>query len=142
MVSALGCHGGSLDVLKVAMRPGKPIKIGMIGPMLFAGLPGNPNAALVTFRQIALPAIRRIAGLRRLRPDWSHQFEDRDSKLSSRPPSIETTSGGSIAMASARDIAIRLADDSRPSISSRGRPDSSSPVILTGTHSVRPRRFS
>ena len=71
VVSALGCHGGSLDVLKVAMRPGKPVKIGMIGPMLFAGLPGNPNAALVTFRQIALPAIRTIAGLRRTGPDWS-----------------------------------------------------------------------
>ena len=61
----------SLDVLKVAMRPGKPVKIGMIGPMLFAGLLGNPNAALVTFRQIALPAIRTIAGLRRTGPDWS-----------------------------------------------------------------------
>lgn len=41
----------------------KPVKIGMIGTMLFAGLPGNPNAALVTFRQITLPAIRAIAGL-------------------------------------------------------------------------------
>lgn len=71
VVSALGCHGGSLDVLKVAMRPGKPVKIGMIGSMLFAGLPGNPNAALVTFRQIALPAIRTVAGLRRTGPDWS-----------------------------------------------------------------------
>lgn len=71
VVMALGDNGGSLDVLKVAMRPGKPIKIGMIGPMLFAGLPGNPNAALVTFRQIALPAIRTIAGLRNVEPDWS-----------------------------------------------------------------------
>jgi len=71
VVSALGQHGGTLDVLKVAMRPGKPVKIGMIGPMLFAGLPGNPNAALVTFRQIALPAIRAIAGLSSVGPDWS-----------------------------------------------------------------------
>ncbi len=39
--------------------------------MLFAGLPGNPNAALVTFRQIALPAIRTIAGLTDVGPDWS-----------------------------------------------------------------------
>jgi len=71
VVSALGHHGGTLDVLKVAMRPGKPVKIGMIGPMLFAGLPGNPNAALVTFRQIALPAIRAIAGLADVGPHWS-----------------------------------------------------------------------
>ena len=54
----------TLDVLKVAMRPGKPVKIGLIGGMLFAGLPGNPNAALVTFRQIALPAIRAHCGAR------------------------------------------------------------------------------
>ncbi|MCZ8548130.1 molybdopterin molybdotransferase MoeA [Mesorhizobium qingshengii] len=71
VVSALGQHGGTLDVLKVAMRPGKPVKIGMIGSMLFAGLPGNPNAALVTFRQIALPAIRAIAGLASTGPQWS-----------------------------------------------------------------------
>ena len=43
----------------------------MIGSMLFAGLPGNPNAALVTFRQIALPAIRTIAGLANVGPHWS-----------------------------------------------------------------------
>ncbi|MFI0845562.1 gephyrin-like molybdotransferase Glp [Mesorhizobium sp. IMUNJ 23232] len=71
VVSALGHHGGTLDVLKVAMRPGKPVKIGRIGGMLFAGLPGNPNAALVTFRQIALPAIPTIAGLGNVAPDWS-----------------------------------------------------------------------
>jgi molybdopterin molybdotransferase len=71
VVSALGSHGGTLDVLKVAMRPGKPVKIGVIGSMLFAGLPGNPNAALVTFRQIALPAIRRVAGLSSVGPEWS-----------------------------------------------------------------------
>ncbi len=71
VVTAFGDNGGSLDVLKVAMRPGKPVKIGMIGQMLFAGLPGNPNAALVTFRQIALPAIRTIAGLHNVQPDWS-----------------------------------------------------------------------
>ena len=53
------------------MRPGKPVKIGLIGAMLFAGLPGNPNAALVTFRQIALPAIRTIAGLSKIGPEWS-----------------------------------------------------------------------
>lgn len=71
VVWALGRQGGSLDILKVAMRPGKPVKIGMIGPMLFAGLPGNPNAALVTFRQIALPAIRTIAGIGSVSPELS-----------------------------------------------------------------------
>lgn len=71
VVWAFDRQGGSLNVLKVAMRPGKPVKIGMIGPMLFAGLPGNPNAALVTFHQIALPAIRTIAGIGSASPEWS-----------------------------------------------------------------------
>ncbi|RST85337.1 molybdopterin molybdenumtransferase MoeA [Aquibium carbonis] len=67
---AVGSGGGTLDVLKVAMRPGKPVKVGKLGPALFLGLPGNPNAALVTFRMIALPALRRLAGLGRTAPDW------------------------------------------------------------------------
>lgn len=62
--------GASLEIVKVAMRPGKPLKIGLIGRVLFAGLPGNPNATLVTFRQIALPAIRAMAGLEHIRPEW------------------------------------------------------------------------
>ncbi|WP_274427392.1 molybdopterin molybdotransferase MoeA [Chelativorans sp. YIM 93263] len=70
VASVLGAAGASLEVLKVAMRPGKPLKIGLIGNVLFAGLPGNPNASLVTFRQIALPAIRHIAGLRQILPEW------------------------------------------------------------------------
>ena len=66
----VGSGGGTLDVLKVAMRPGKPVKVGKLGTALFLGLPGHPNAALVTFRMIALPALRRLAGLNRTEPDW------------------------------------------------------------------------
>lgn len=62
--------GASLEIVKVAMRPGKPLKIGLISGTLFAGLPGNPNATLVTFRQIALPAIRTMAGLKDVNPEW------------------------------------------------------------------------
>jgi molybdopterin molybdotransferase len=62
--------GASLEIVKVAMRPGKPLKIGLVGGTLFAGLPGNPKSTLVTFRQIALPAIRAMAGLRNAHPEW------------------------------------------------------------------------
>ena len=62
--------GAALHVLKVAMRPGKPVKVGVIGRTLLAALPGNPSAALVTFRQIALPAIRAVAGMRDVHPEW------------------------------------------------------------------------
>lgn len=70
VVNAMADLGGELEVLKVAMRPGKPVKVGMIGNMFFTGLPGNPNAALVTFRQIAFPAFRTLAGLKNVMPDW------------------------------------------------------------------------
>ncbi|NTJ62103.1 molybdopterin molybdotransferase MoeA [Agrobacterium rhizogenes] len=62
--------GGLLDVVKVAMRPGKPLKIGRIGISLFAGLPGNPNAALVCLRYIVLPALRRMAAMRECGTQW------------------------------------------------------------------------
>lgn len=68
VASVLQDSGGELDVVQVAMRPGKPVKIGRIGQSLFVGLPGNPNAALVTFRRIALPALRAMAGLSEIDP--------------------------------------------------------------------------
>ncbi|MCV3243571.1 molybdopterin molybdotransferase [Mesorhizobium robiniae] len=70
MVAAVQAHGADLDVLKVAMRPGKPLKVGRIGNTVFAGLPGNPNAALMAFRQIVLPALRKLAGLTETQPQW------------------------------------------------------------------------
>lgn len=73
---AVGSGGGVLDVMKVAMRPGKPVKVGRMGPALFLGLPGNPNATLVTFRMIALPALRRLAGLSVTAPTWTQAVTD------------------------------------------------------------------
>ncbi|RRI01494.1 molybdopterin molybdenumtransferase MoeA [Mesorhizobium tamadayense] len=70
MVAAVQAHGAALDVLNVAMRPGKPLKVGRIRKTVFAGLPGNPNAALIAFRQIVLPALRRLAGLAEIQPQW------------------------------------------------------------------------
>ena len=70
VAAVLRDSGAGFDVLKVAMRPGKPVKIGRAGQTLIAALPGNPNAALVTFRQIALPAIRKAARLLHVYPDW------------------------------------------------------------------------
>jgi molybdopterin molybdotransferase len=68
---AVATKGGTLDVVKVAMRPGKPVKVGRLGAALFLGLPGNPNATLVTFRMIALPALRKLAGLTETDPKWT-----------------------------------------------------------------------
>lgn len=71
---ALKRSGGSIDVLNVAMRPGKPVSLGTLGSSLFIGLPGNPMAAAVTLAQIALPAIRAITGIVRQEPLWITGF--------------------------------------------------------------------
>jgi molybdopterin molybdotransferase len=73
---AVATKGGTLDVMKVAMRPGKPVKVGRLGAALFLGLPGNPNATLVTFRMIALPALRKLAGLTHTAPNWTQAVAD------------------------------------------------------------------
>lgn len=63
VLDALRREDATLDVLKVAIRPGKPLTIGRVGGALFIGLPGNPYAAAITFLQIARPALRKAAGL-------------------------------------------------------------------------------
>nr|ABC18312.1 MoeA1 [Pseudorhizobium banfieldiae] len=73
---ALTRCGGSLGVLDVAMRPGKPISIGTLGSALFIGLPGNPMAAAVTLDKIALPAIRTVAGIAYQDPVWMPAVSD------------------------------------------------------------------
>lgn len=73
---AVSSGGGMLDVMKVAMRPGKPVKVGKLGAALFLGLPGNPNATLVTFRMIALPSLRKLAGLSHAAPTWVQAVAD------------------------------------------------------------------
>lgn len=55
---------GRVDAYKVAMKPGKPFTFGTLGEALFLGLPGNPVSATVTFHQLALPALRHLAGER------------------------------------------------------------------------------
>ena len=56
---------GSLDLWRVAMKPGKPLAFGRIGKSLFFGLPGNPVSAMVTFELFVRPALWKLAG----RPD-------------------------------------------------------------------------
>ncbi len=55
---------GSLDFWRVNMRPGKPLAFGDYRSIPFIGLPGNPVSAFVGFEVFALPAIRRLSGLK------------------------------------------------------------------------------
>ncbi|MFN6951521.1 MAG: gephyrin-like molybdotransferase Glp [Albidovulum sp.] len=70
ILDALRAEAAELDVLKVAIRPGKPLTVGRLGRALYFGLPGNPYAAAITFSQSARPALRRVAGLTEEADTW------------------------------------------------------------------------
>ncbi|MFA0813220.1 molybdopterin molybdotransferase MoeA [Microbulbifer epialgicus] len=53
---------GEIGFWKVAMKPGKPFAFGFLQGTPFFGLPGNPVSALVTFYQLAVPALSIMKG--------------------------------------------------------------------------------
>jgi molybdopterin molybdotransferase len=55
--------GIEIDFWKVAMKPGKPLAVGVKGQTLVFGLPGNPVSAMVTFELFVRPALRVLQGL-------------------------------------------------------------------------------
>jgi molybdopterin molybdotransferase len=65
---ALHALGGNLAVLKVAMKPGKPLAAGRLGGAAFIGLPGNPMAALAGAIGFVRPMLARLAGTPPPRP--------------------------------------------------------------------------
>ena len=59
---------GTLVFWRVAIKPGRPVALGVLpgektdSQAAFAGLPGNPVAAFVTFVRIVRPLLLRLAG--------------------------------------------------------------------------------
>jgi molybdopterin molybdotransferase len=53
---------GSLVFWRIAIKPGRPVAMGVIGGAAFVGLPGNPVAVYVTFAFIVRPLLARLAG--------------------------------------------------------------------------------
>jgi molybdopterin molybdotransferase len=53
---------GTLTFWRVAIKPGRPVAMGVVGGAPFIGLPGNPVAVFVTFVQVARPLIARLSG--------------------------------------------------------------------------------
>ncbi|AKI00822.1 molybdopterin biosynthesis enzyme [Hoeflea sp. IMCC20628] len=62
---ALTGRGMALDFWRIAMRPGKPLMSGNLGPMRVLGLPGNPASSLVCAHLFLEPLVTRLGG----RPD-------------------------------------------------------------------------
>jgi molybdopterin molybdotransferase len=59
--------GGSVDLWRVAVRPGKPFMFGKLGSVPVFGLPGNPVSAFVTFLLFVRPALLKMGGRTRYR---------------------------------------------------------------------------
>lgn len=53
---------GSLTFWRLAIKPGRPVAMGVVGGAPFIGLPGNPVAVFVTFALVARPLVARLAG--------------------------------------------------------------------------------
>lgn len=47
----------------IAIRPGKPTLLADCGGVPLIGLPGNPRSALVVFRLVGIPLVRRVGGM-------------------------------------------------------------------------------
>jgi len=58
----LKSEGLELSFWRVALRPGRPMMNGRLGPMHVLGLPGNPVSAYVCAFLFLVPLLRRLAG--------------------------------------------------------------------------------
>jgi molybdopterin molybdotransferase len=53
---------GRLVFWRLAIKPGRPVAMGIIHGVPLAGLPGNPVAAFITFAHVVRPLMARLAG--------------------------------------------------------------------------------
>ncbi|MEK6216597.1 MAG: molybdopterin-binding protein [Boseongicola sp.] len=61
-ISALLSETGSLQDWRIALKPGRPVALGVWGGVPVFGLPGNPVAALVCSQIFARPALGLLGG--------------------------------------------------------------------------------
>lgn len=59
---ALGDIGFELGFWRIAMRPGKPLIFGHVGPMKVLGLPGNPVSSIVCSLLFLRPLLKTLLG--------------------------------------------------------------------------------
>ena len=64
-VSALLDEAGAMALWRIAIKPGRPLALGLWNDVPVFGLPGNPVAAMVCTLIFALPALAQLAGA-----DW------------------------------------------------------------------------
>ena len=60
--TSLEAEGVGIAFWKIAMRPGKPMMHGRLGPMRVVGVPGNPVSSYVCTMLFVVPLIRALSG--------------------------------------------------------------------------------
>ncbi len=55
---------GTLVLWRMAIKPGRPVAMGIVGGTPFIGLPGNPVASFVTFVHVVRPTVLALSGAR------------------------------------------------------------------------------
>jgi molybdopterin molybdotransferase len=55
-------NAGSLVLWRMAIKPGRPVAMGVIAGTPFIGLPGNPVASFVTFAYVVRPTLLALSG--------------------------------------------------------------------------------
>lgn len=68
---ALVAEGMDLGFWRVAMRPGKPLMHGRLGPIQVLGLPGNPVSAIVCGLLFVVPLVKALSGDRHAAEDMA-----------------------------------------------------------------------
>jgi molybdopterin molybdotransferase len=69
---------GSLDLMQIAIKPGKPFAHGKVGAAHFIGLPGNPVSSFVTFLLLVRPFLLRLQGVSDIAPAAASMRADFD----------------------------------------------------------------
>jgi molybdopterin molybdotransferase len=69
---ALEAEGVAMAFWKIAMRPGKPMMHGRLGPMRVVGVPGNPVSSYVCALLFVVPLLRALCGNKTVH--HSHEF--------------------------------------------------------------------
>ncbi len=70
--------GGSLDLWRVCMKPGKPVALAHANDKPIVCLPGNPVSAFVVFTLLVSPLIRSMQGRAQVVPDIQYGRLDTD----------------------------------------------------------------
>lgn len=55
-------QAGSLNFWRLAIKPGRPVAMGVVEGTAFIGLPGNPVAVFVTFAHVVRPFLAALGG--------------------------------------------------------------------------------